>query len=201
MARTPHSARGFTLIELMVVLAIVAFVAVAAAPALGSVTGATARGAAGQVAGAMRWMFDTAALRHQTCRLAFDLDHRSWWAECTVEAKPGAPPEDEDALKERFPEERTAEGRQILANGRFGEFKSREVRRRSLPGSAAFAEVWAQHQVEPASRGTAYVYFFPQGMAEAARVTVADGDNVYTVVLHPLTGHARVVPGKPEVRR
>jgi len=97
--------------------------------------------------------------------------------------------------------ERTAEGRQILANGRFGEFKSREVRRRSLPGSAAFAEVWAQHQVEPASRGTAYVYFFPQGMAEAARVTVADGDNVYTVVLHPLTGHARVVPGKPEVRR
>ena len=89
MARPAHIARGFTLIELLVVLAIVAFVAAAAAPALGSVTGATARRAAGEVAGAMRWIFDTAALRHQTCRLALDLDHRSWWAECTAEAKEG----------------------------------------------------------------------------------------------------------------
>ena len=38
------------------------------------------------------------------------------------------------------------------ARGKFGEFKAREVRRRSLPGSTAFAEVWAQHQAEPGER-------------------------------------------------
>jgi general secretion pathway protein H len=47
----------------------------------------------------------------------------------------------------------------------------------------------------------AYVYFYPQGQSETASVTVADAGHVYSVVLQPLTGRARVVPGKPEVPR
>ena len=46
----------------------------------------------------------------------------------------------------------------------------------------------------------AYVYFFPNGQAEAARIPIADGDNVYSVVTQPFTGRAKVVVGKPKVR-
>jgi hypothetical protein len=47
----------------------------------------------------------------------------------------------------------------------------------------------------------AYVYFFPQGRAEQARVPVRDGDLAYSVILQPFTGQARVVSGVPEVPR
>ncbi len=55
---------GFTLIELLIVVAVIALMAAAAAPAVASLTGANARGAAGEIAGAARYLFDTASLRH-----------------------------------------------------------------------------------------------------------------------------------------
>ena len=48
--------------------------------------------------------------------------------------------------------------------------------------------------------GTAYVHFFPAGQAQRAFVPVVDGKNLYTVVVEPFTGRARVVVGAVEVR-
>ena len=208
MRRAP-GASGYTLIELIIVVAVIAVLAAAAVPALRGVTGANARAAAGELAGAMHYLFDTAALRRQTCRLALDLDGGSWWAECTAqhftlsrdkETADRRAEEDED-LAERFPDERDAETRRLLARARFGQFQDRLAGKRSLPGSVRFDGVWAEHQREPFSRGMAYVYFFPQGRGEQAQVPVRDGDTAYTVVLQPFTGRARVVSGVPEVPR
>lgn len=211
MRETSHRARGFTLVELLIAVAVMALLTAAAMPALDAATGASARGAAGELAGAARYLFDTAALRHQTCRLVMDLDARSWWAECTkdrvtasrepVSASDAARAADEEALAERFPDDRDAEQRRLLAKAKWGAFSDRIAAKRSLPGSAAFSEVWAEHLREPATRGKAYVYFYPQGRAEEARVPIVDGSNAYSVVVPAFTGRARVVPGKPEVKR
>lgn len=201
MERPQARRSGFTLIELLVVIAVIALLATAAGPAVSSITGANSRKAAGEMAGAMRWLFDTAALRHTTCRLALDLDHGAYWAECADPARGGRGPalggrDDEEALAERFPEERSREVRRLLARTSFGEFSDRTVKRREI--SAGLAEVWTPRLERPAQKGLAYVYFFPSGEAEAARVVVGAGDHLYTVALEPLTGRARVAAGRPE---
>ena len=204
MHRSRATAGGFTLIELVVVIAIVALVAAMAVPALSSVTGADTRKAAGELSGSMRALFDTAALRHATCRLALDLDGRAFWAECAqgragVARDPQREP-DAKTLEERFPGEKDAELRRLLASSQFGKYEDRLVGKRELPGSVHFGPIHLEGRRDAVESGVAYVHFFPGGQAQRAYVPVADGKNLYTVVLEPFTGRARVVAGKVEVR-
>lgn len=195
--------RGFTLIELVVVVGVVALIAGLAVPALGSLTGAHAREAAGRLAGAMRYMFDTAALRHETCRIALDTEHRSWWAECApggaTVAREGRERQSVEDLARRFPDEKDEETRRLLARTAFGAFSDRLVPKSELPGHAAFGKISVEG-LGDADAKLAYVYFFPGGRALRAFVPVVDGSNVFTVVVEPFTGRARAVAGAVEVK-
>jgi general secretion pathway protein H len=194
--------RAFTLIELMVVMAVVATMAAMAVPAVSSISGADARRAAGELSGSMRALFDTAALRHSTCRMVLDLDARAFWAECA----PGptgvltGEGHGEEELAKRFPEEPDPEVRRMLARSTFGKFSDRLVQRRELPGHTAFGKVHLEGRRQEQESGQAYVYFFPGGQAQKAYVPVVDGNYLFTVITEPFTGRTRVVAGKVEVR-
>jgi general secretion pathway protein H len=198
--RPSRTARAFTLIELLIVLSLIALLAGLAAPAVGSVTGANARKAANQLAGAMRFLYDTAALRHATCRMALDLDGRAWWAECAPgDAAIARRPEDDEELARRLSGEKNAELRRLLSKTEFGSFKDPLADRRELPGRATFGKIHVEGRRDVDS-GTVYVHFFPGGQAQRATVQVVDGSNKYTVVVEPYTGRARIVPGDVEAR-
>jgi general secretion pathway protein H len=197
-SRTP---RGFTLVELLVVISVIALLAGLAAPAVGTLTGANARDAAGRLAGAMRYMYDTAALRHTTCRLALDLDAREWWPECAQGAATvGRDEEISPAeLERRFPGEKATELRSLLARGAFGQYSDRLVDKRKLPGNAKFGAIRVEGRRDVAE-GVVYVHFFPGGQAQRAFVPVVDGNNAYTIVVEPFTGRARVAFGVLEAK-
>ncbi|HEX5748461.1 MAG TPA: type II secretion system protein [Archangium sp.] len=81
---------------------------------------------------------------------------------------------------------------------RFSEYTAEEVRPRELPAGVNVS-VWTRHQREPAEKGVAYLYFFPQGFTEKAQVYVRQGDNVWTLAVSPLTGKVEIVGEALEV--
>jgi general secretion pathway protein H len=205
---TARRQRGFTLVELMIVVAVIAILTAAVVPAVSSLAGSHARQSAGELAGSLRYLFDTAALRHVTCRMALDLPGRAFSAECAPgvvgvarDPDPSRAAADEEVLAERFPDERDVERRRLLAKSRFGAYTDRILKHHELPGQTVFRAVRLEGRSRPVTEGTAYVHFFPGGQAERAFIEVAEGDTVYTVVVEPFTGRARVVSGLVEADR
>jgi general secretion pathway protein H len=187
----------------MIVVGVIALASTLAVPALASITGANARKSAGELAGSMRALFDVAALRHATCRMALDVGKRAFWAECAP-GRAGIARDPERAtdadLQERFPDEKDAEVRRLLARTEFGKLEDRLVSPRELPGKTAFGPIHVEGRRGAVEEGVAYVYFFAGGQAQRAVVPVVDGSHRYTVVIEPFTGRARVVNGDVEVR-
>jgi general secretion pathway protein H len=79
--RARSSTGGFTLIEIMVVFAIVALLAGASVQGFRSLRKADLREASTQLSGAMRYLFDRASTTGKVHRLVIDLEQGMYWAE------------------------------------------------------------------------------------------------------------------------
>jgi general secretion pathway protein H len=214
---------GFTLIELIIVIAIATMLMGATVVSINALTGARARATLGELGATMRALYDTAALTGHTCRLVFDLPTGdttgfSYRAECAARAITSASDRDQtlkddnqaraDALKRgaRGSSGRTGaslldvlsqEKDRVEAAAKFSNFTSPEVEPRRVSGVKL--SVWTPHQRQPANSGVAYVYFFPQGAVERAQLTARQGNSVWTLTVSPVTGKTSVIDGELEI--
>jgi len=192
-----------TLIEIGVALAVAGLMLAVAIPALSAVTRAQLRQRTGQLAGAIRSLYGSAAIAGHTCRLAFDLDANTYWSECAKtnvrlsregeRSQNGARvPDREELLQPR--EGMTDEEREKLELAQKSAFTpSKDVPRTDLGGSVKLTDVWVQHQPERYSTGKAHLYFWSSGLTEEASVHLAQGDDVFSLIVSPLTGRVKVV--------
>lgn len=88
----------------------------------------------------------------------------------------------------------------VEQTARFSSYTAEELAPRELAGAVSLS-VWTRHQRTAVDQGVAYLYFFPQGYTEKAQVYVKQGDNVWTLVVSPLTGKVTIVPEELEVPR
>jgi type II secretory pathway pseudopilin PulG len=58
-----------------------------------------------------------------------------------------------------------------------------------------FKQVWVQHRDERATKGQVAIYFFPGGTATKSVVEITDGGEVFTVLVHGLTGRVELKDG------
>ena len=204
--RRPTRERGFTLIELGVSLAVVVLLIVAVIPTIEAATGMKARDAAGEIGALVRYLYDHSALTGKACRIVFDLDTRTYWAECTsdrfvldaekIESRDGRAVIKDKLKKEqnRFDakDEIAAERTRIEKEAEFSAFTDSQVAKKALP-DAVTIEVWSAHQTERFKKGQAFLYFFPQGYTERAQIYLMSAGDTYTLVVSPLTGKVKVV--------
>jgi len=202
-------ARGMTLIEIGIAMAIAAGLLAMAIPAISNVTRVQLRQKTGQLAGGVRSLYGASALAGHSCRLVLDLDGQAYWSECaesTVrldragEQSAGGSRRDtreEELLANIRPDSSNEEEQVKLALAQKSAFKqSADVPKTQLGGSVRFLDVWVQHQTERYTSGKAFLYFWPSGLTEVAAIHLGQGDDVNTLLVSPLSGRVRIVSGR-----
>ncbi|WP_415064003.1 Tfp pilus assembly protein FimT/FimU [Bdellovibrio sp.] len=183
------SQRGFTLIEIMVVLAIIAAIMVVAAPRFAK-KDANIKSVARHFLVLSKEIRNKARLSNSTYRLAISMEagEEKYW----VERANGPQPVNPEAYEKA--KEKESEKEEGAPPPLFQMDKSVTKKEQTLPNGLRFGSVETINMKSPLTSGVAYVHFFPEGFVEAAAVQITNGNNLtWTLVFNPLTGQADII--------
>lgn len=208
-----------TLIEILIVIMIVALAAVGITFAVGALTRTRLRSGCVKIMAASRFAYDRAVSQGTTVRVLIDTDEntlsieeahgRVTLARMDDPRRENAEGEDDSAAvdpwaaaQQRLEETmRPSFGASPFSpiRGSDGETLSR-YEPQSIGDAIQVVQVILPHEPEPRQSGKGAIYFFPHGMTEHAVVQLSDGNNIYSVEIHPLTGRGKVhtFPFEPE---
>jgi prepilin-type N-terminal cleavage/methylation domain-containing protein len=206
-------ARGFTLMEVMLVIALAALLGSAAVAGLSSVRRGQLRESAFGVASMLRRGYVHALTSGRTTRLVIPLgvDRAQLQIEDTDDAHvmdvadpfhaSGTAGTSDDAERlARRAADLIASGRPRAPRAEFAAHTDdHDSRLRflfqpwALKGSVTVTRLYTQHEPDAREQGTGHVYFWPGGTAERAVVQIRNPNgDVFSVVLHALTGRSRI---------
>ena len=207
LRRAPARARdGFTLIEVILVVAIIAVVVTGATFGLGAITRTRLRSASFKVMSAARYAYNRAITQGTTTRLHFDFERNTMAVEEAttpvtlatdeqLEGEAGAAIDPWDLARSRLekpldpPPPQSPFGPITNASGTV---LKRYTAHPVGDGISVYALI-TPHESEKRTEGEGSVYFFPGGLAEQAVIQLSDSsDTVYSVEIHPLTGNAKI---------
>jgi len=190
-----------TLVEIMVVLAIIGLITVAMAPAIGSIFGARLTGTCNRLSGMVRYAYNLSTLRGKVHRIVVDVGAGTFLVE-EIEEKgecQGAELLEDKGKKGSGPDlsgrKRSDEGEgrgtgseetDPALSGK--EVTDKRVKKETLPGGIKFVGIMTKHNKTVVEDGTESIYFFPDGTAEKALVWLTDGDETFTVEVKALQG-------------
>lgn len=198
--------RGFTLIEVILVVAIIAVVVTGATFGLGAISRTRLRSSAFRVMSAARFAYSRSLTQGTTTRLRFDLEKNTMAIEETytpvtlatneqLESDEGQAVDPWDLARTRLQEPLNpvtpTSPFQPISN------KSGKVLERysakPVGDDISVHALITPHESDTRTDGEGSVYFFPGGVTEHAVIQLSDSsDTVYSVEIHPLTGNARI---------
>lgn len=215
--------RGVTLIEVLVVVAIVAMLTGGVVMGAGSLMTARLRESASLIASAVRVAYNHANATSRVTRLVFDFAERT----VTIEDSPGkmflqsGDRTGGAAAATDIEQSVMAESEAILEGIRaprpsfspvtnllgFSGEKGAQAQK-PLSSNIYFRQVEVDHEDQPVTQDRVYVYFFPGGQAERAAIQIqrgpesdVDEDDVLTIAVAPLTGKIEIFGGPVDMPR
>ncbi len=182
-----RNSRGFTLVEIMLVVAILAAIMGIAVPKLKK-SNSNIKSFMRELSVLSIEVRHYARLKNATYRIVFNLKGKedSYFVEASnhaVMVKSAAHQKLEDEMnKEDKPSSPFSKVDKPLKQERF------------LPSNLFIKSVETKSHAEPITKGTAYIYFSPEGLVDQSVVQLTDGkDLTWSLVFNPLTGHADMI--------
>jgi prepilin-type N-terminal cleavage/methylation domain-containing protein len=217
--------RGMSLIEMLVVMAVVAIVIAVGAPVLSSVFDLQQRGAAKTLAEAYKLLQTEAMLRNVTFRVAYNLDRGTWAVDvgdpsALIFSDPSTREAWEEEQKRKlksFTKKDIEEGKAndvLGGDGRFtGLQNSGFPTGGELPSSCRFAYVYTPQYGQPVTPSekqpesaederVVYSHIFPDGTMEFTVVRIVDVNDPadgYTMEVEPFSGEVKLDTEETEI--
>lgn len=200
------SCRGFSLLELMVVVVLLGGLIAIAIPSLRAITALDLKNEIMKIAGLSSEVYALAAISGKTHRIVFDFDNRNYWVEIKSgelgEVRPELGYEEimrsrltkkddekDDPIAQFLPQFETVEGP-------LGE-------KQTLPEEVVFRGGWTEQMTEISRSGQTSIYYFPGGFAQASFISLAtrgdEEDSTMYLSLSPLTGAIKIDLGEPNI--
>ncbi|OJY28190.1 MAG: hypothetical protein BGO98_21585 [Myxococcales bacterium 68-20] len=209
-----------TLIEVLIVMALIALILSAVVIGSGQMSSSRLRHSSTMITGAIRVGFSRATASSKTVRLVMDFQDNAIWLEegdqphlVQTKDKSGTGGAAAATVMEQ---ESLEESGRILKGPTAPRTSFREIDAMGLvasdPGKGhkplergiKFRQVQTAHDYEPRTEGRAYLYFWPGGQTERAAIQLKIGDSgdenrTVTLIVAPLTGKVTIKDGAVEM--
>jgi general secretion pathway protein H len=215
------STSGFTLIEIIIVICLVAVLGGTIVSGSGMLSSNRLRSAAGLIVTAVRLAVTRANTTGHPVRLVFDIDASRLLLEETSDrmlrvketsggkpvtgAAAGADPATEAEKEAVAYADGIIKGprapRAKFAVVPIGSHDDAGAKGRDLGASIHYRLVQTEHDLKPREKGRAYLYFWPGGGTERAAIQLerSGSADVLSVLVSPLTGRAQIHHGKVDL--
>lgn len=211
---THTNRRGFTLIELIMVLALAAGIAVTMMSAAKSLNALPARGEVMKVAGAIRSAWERSALTGMRYDIVVNVGAGTLTLECSTDLS-AARRKDEETARQRAFAHRNQDPFATNTDSRSSGRRARredEVETDASPGMSAcddsvlrgvklerglvIERVQTARSKDPVTEGSVRIAVFPNGTIEPAILWVGSGSRKWTLFVHEMSGRVEIIAGE-----
>ncbi len=187
---------GFTLLELVVAISLILLITAIGAPSFRQLyEKSELQRVAGEFTNTLRYAQQRAVLERTPIRVVLDVDENTFWV--PVEQK-------EDRRHYRSRSQRNRSRRSSVRSGRRERIREEKATEARLPEEFIFEFVYKVSEDDEIRRGEGEIYFYPDGSADAAYVTLLrladyrDDEQRVFIKLDPATGAIRTHMGYTE---
>lgn len=185
---------GFTLLELLVVIALIGLMAVFAIPSVTSLFKVSLNSSAREMGSIVKEAYNASVMTGKVHRLVYNFKDQTYW----VEAGPRTVLLDTAESKER--EERRKRFATLAQQEKMKEEQAvfqmaKAITRKKveLPRGVEFEDILSEQGNDPISQGTTYTHFFPHGLTEQTTIHLKDNSEHHvTLAITAIGGRTRV---------
>lgn len=182
--------KGFTLIEILVVIGLMALVTSLALPSLMSFFKVSLATSGREVATVIRETYNASVITGRMYRVVYDLKTNTYWAESGPTTLLLDTPEsrEEEQRRRRFLSPSELAKLEAKDSG-FSLDKAITRKKKSLPDGVSIVSIQTDQSKEPIVEGEALTHFFPHGLTERTLIVLKDlSSNYLTLAVQPLLG-------------
>lgn len=182
--------RGFSLIEMLVVIGLAGLISLLALPSVTSYFKLSLNTAAREMAAVIKEAYNSTIMTGNVHRVVYDLKTQSFWVES---GPPTVLLHTEETREREESRQRYKSESDKPPPSEFSMSKSVTRKKIGLPDGVIFEDIFTEQSKEALTEGLAYTHIFPNGVTEQTIVHLKDkSDHQVSLVISALIGRTRL---------